>query len=127
MSFKDIIAVQAAYTARDVVKGKGKRGRKHKSVLLDEGKPESDPEPNPELELEPESDPEPGLEKEPEPEMVRTAKKVRKSTGRRAPKRTSIVEADLPEPTPEAEPVLDLELTRDIPLETWSVPVVQIY
>jgi hypothetical protein len=127
MSFEDIVVARAARTARDVIKGKGKRGRKRKSVLPDEGKPESDPEPNPELELEPESEPEPGLEKEPEPEMVRAAKKVRKSTGRRAPKRTSIAEADLPEPTPEAEPVLDLELTRDVPLETWSAPVAQMY
>jgi hypothetical protein len=78
MSFEDIVAAQAARVARDVVKGKGKRGRKRTSVLPDEGKPESDPEPNPELEPEPESDPEPGLEKEPEPEMVRAAKKSQK-------------------------------------------------
>jgi hypothetical protein len=47
----------------------------------------------------PELKPEPGPETEPEPEMVRAAKKVRNSTGRRAPKRTSIAEADLPELT----------------------------
>lgn len=44
--------------AKDVVKGKGKRGWKYKSVLLDEGKPELDLEPNLELELELESKPE---------------------------------------------------------------------
>ena len=52
-----------------------------------------------------ELEPEPELEIEPEPEleMVRAAKKVKKSTRRRTPKRMSIAEADLPEPTLEAE------------------------
>jgi hypothetical protein len=59
--------------------------------------------------------------------LVCTAKKVRKSTGRRAPKRTIVAEADLPEPMPEAEPVPDLELTRDVPPETWSAPVAHMY
>ncbi|TVY14141.1 hypothetical protein LARI1_G009295 [Lachnellula arida] len=117
MSFEDIVAARAARAAKDVVKGKVKRGRKRKS---DQGKPE--PEPEPEVELEPE----PGLETEPEPEpeMVRAAKKVRKSIGRRAPKRTSIAEADLPDPTLEAEAV---RLTRDIPPGTWSAPVAKMY
>jgi hypothetical protein len=92
MSFEDIEAARAARAAKDIVKGKGKRGRKRKS---EQGKPE--PGPEPELELEPE--PELETEPEPEPEMVRAAKKVRKSTRRRTPKRTSIAEADLPEPT----------------------------
>ena len=55
---------------------------------------------------------------------MRAAKKVRKSTRRRTPKRTSIAEADLPEPMPEAEPV---KLTRDLPPVTWSAPVAQMY
>ncbi|EPE34696.1 hypothetical protein GLAREA_10390 [Glarea lozoyensis ATCC 20868] len=121
MSYEDIVAARAARAAKDVVKGKGKRGRKRKS---DQGKPE----PKPELELELSLEPEPGLETEPEPEpepeMVRAAKKVRKSTGRRTPKRTSIAEADLPDPTPEPEAV---KLTRDIPPGTWSAPVAKMY
>jgi hypothetical protein len=79
MSFEDIEVARAARTAKDIVKGKEKRGRKRKS---DQGKPE--PEPEPELETEP----------KPDPEMVRAAKKARKSTWRRTPKRTSIAEAD---------------------------------
>lgn len=105
MSFEDIEAARAARAAKDIVKGKGKRGRKRKS---DQGK--SEPEPKPELELEPELETEP--EPEPEPEMVRAAKKVRENTRRLTPKCTSIAEADLPEPMPEAEPV---KLTRNIP------------
>jgi len=117
MSFEDIEVARAARAAKDIVKGKEKRGRKRKS---DQGKPE--PEPEPELELEPE--PELETEPEPEPEMVRAVKRVRKSTRRRTPKRTSIAEADLPEPTPEAEPV---KLTRDIPPVAWRAPVAQMY
>ncbi|KAG9239960.1 hypothetical protein BJ878DRAFT_484282 [Calycina marina] len=76
------------------------------------------------VELEPEPEPEVELEPEPEPEIVRDAKKVRKSIKRRTLKRTSITEAGLPEPTPEAEPV---KLTRDIPPITWSAPVARMY
>jgi hypothetical protein len=125
MSFEDIEVARAARAAKDIVKGKRKRGRKRKS---DQGKLE--PEPEPDLELEPEpqlgTEPEPELETEPEtkPEMVRAAKKVRKSTVRRAPKRTNTAEADLAEPTPEAEPE---NLTRDIPPRTWSAPVAQMW
>ncbi len=113
MSFKDIEVARAARAAKDILKGKRKRGRKRKS---DQREPEPEPEPGLETEQEP----------EPEPEMVCAAKKVKKSTGRRAPKRTSIAEADLPEPTPEVEPVPDLKLTRDIVPETWSAPVAQM-
>ncbi|KAF4617948.1 hypothetical protein G7Y89_g15033 [Cudoniella acicularis] len=97
MSFEDIVAARAARATKDVVKGKGKRGRKRKSVLPDEGKLEPDLEPNPELELESESEleSEPELETglEPEPEMARIVKRARKSTGKRARKRTSIANA----------------------------------
>lgn len=130
MSFKDIIAVQAARAAKDIVKGKGKRGRKRKSVLLDEGKLDLDPELNPELELGPESEPgsEPELETglEPEPEMARIAKKARKSIGKRTRKRTSIANAHQLEPTPEPEPVSQLAQIVVSP-EIWSAPVAQIY
>lgn len=108
MSFKDIVAVRAARAVKDVVKAKGKRGRKRKSILPDEGKPEPDPEPNPELELEPEPEPELETGPEPEPEMARIAKKARKSTGKRARKRTSIVNAHQLEPTLNPEPVSQL-------------------
>jgi hypothetical protein len=93
ISFEDIVVARAVRTTKDVVKGKERRGRKRKSVLPDEGKPESDLEPNPVLELEPDSEPELETGLEPEPEMARTAKKARKSTEKRARKRTSIVNA----------------------------------
>lgn len=130
MSFEDIEVARAARAAKYVVKGKGKRGRKRKSVLPDEGKPESDPEPNPELEIEPESAPEsvpkPETELELEPEMARTAEKARKSTGKRARKCTSIANAHQLEPTPEPEPVSQLAQIVVSP-ETWSAPVAQMY
>ncbi|KAG9228231.1 hypothetical protein BJ875DRAFT_389824, partial [Amylocarpus encephaloides] len=94
MSFKDIVVARAERAAKDV-KGKGRRDRKRKSVLLDEGKPESDLEPNP-------------------------------STGKRARKRTSIANAHQLEPTPEPEPVSQLEQIIVSP-ETWSAPVAQMY
>jgi hypothetical protein len=101
ISFKDIEAVRTARTTKDFVKGKGKRGRKRKSNQ-DEPKLGPEPEPGTEPEVEPET----------EPEMVCAAKKITKSIGRRALKRTNTTEADIPEPTPEAEPE---NLTRDIP------------
>ena len=109
MSFEDIEAARAARAAKDIVKGKGKRGRKRKS---------DQDEPEPELE------PELGTEPEPEPDMVRAAKKVRKSASRSASKRTSIAEADSPEPMLEAKLV---KLTRDIPPGIWSAPVAQMW
>jgi hypothetical protein len=44
MSFEDIEVAQAAHTAMDVIKGKGKRGRKHKSAALGPDEPEQKPE-----------------------------------------------------------------------------------
>jgi hypothetical protein len=107
MSFKDIKVAQVTYTAKDIVKNKKKHGRKYKN---DPGKLE------PELELE--------LETELELEIMHIAKRIRKSTRRHIPKRTSITEADLLELMLEVELV---KLTQDIPLVTWSVPVARIY
>ena len=55
MSFEDIEVARAARAAKDVIKGKGKRGRKRKSAVLEADEPEPD---------------------EPEPEVARTAKEV---------------------------------------------------
>jgi hypothetical protein len=117
MSYEDIEEVRAKRTAKDALKGKGKRGRKRKSAALDEGESHSQPEPEPESE--PESEP------EPEPEVARAAKKVRKSTKKRARKCTSIAEADQPELA--SEPDLVSELAWVIPPKTWTAPVAQMY
>ena len=47
MSFKDIEVARVACAAKEVVKGKGKRGRKRKSTIIEADEPEVD-------ELEPE-------------------------------------------------------------------------
>ena len=74
MSYEEIEEARAKRSAKDALKGKGKRGRKRKSATLDEGESHSQPEP----------EPEPGPEPEPEPGVARAAKKVRKSTKKRA-------------------------------------------
>ncbi|TAQ91010.1 hypothetical protein B7494_g607 [Chlorociboria aeruginascens] len=94
MSYEDITAARAKRAIRDATKGKGKRGRKQKSALLD-------PEP----------------ESEPEPEVARATKVVVKSTGKRARKRKSIaLEADQPEAVSEMA-------RRMIAPEGWSALV----
>ena len=45
MSFEDIEMAQAAHAAKEVIKGKGKRGRKHKSAALEADEPETEAEP----------------------------------------------------------------------------------
>ena len=49
MSFEDIKEARAKRAAKEVIKGKGQRGRKRKSAALEAGEPESDLE----LELDP--------------------------------------------------------------------------
>ena len=44
MSFEDIEVARAARAAKEVIKGKGKRGRKRKSAALEADEPESEPE-----------------------------------------------------------------------------------
>jgi hypothetical protein len=45
MSFEDIKVAQVVHAAKEVIKGKGKRGQKCKSAALEAGEPESDSEP----------------------------------------------------------------------------------
>ncbi|KAH6666720.1 hypothetical protein B0J14DRAFT_705200 [Halenospora varia] len=85
MSFEDIKVARAARAAKEVIKGKGKRGRKHKSAALEADEPEAD---KPETEA--------------EPEVAHTAKEVINGRGKRGRKRKSAAqEADEPEPEPE--------------------------
>ena len=74
MSFEDIEEARAARTAKDDKKGKGKCGRKRKSVALEADEPE------------------------PEPEVARAVKEVIKDGGKRGRKRMSAAqEVDEPE------------------------------
>ena len=77
MSFEDIEVARAARAAKEVIKGKGKRGRKRKSAALEADEPEADSE----------------------PEVARVAEEVIKGKGKRGRKRKSAApEADEPEP-----------------------------
>jgi hypothetical protein len=42
ISFKDIKEAQAKRAAKEVIKGKGQRGQKHKNTVVEAGEPESD-------------------------------------------------------------------------------------
>ncbi len=53
MSFEDIEVARATYAAKEVVKGKGKRGRKRKSVAVEADKPDAAEVAGPEPEAEP--------------------------------------------------------------------------
>jgi hypothetical protein len=44
MSYKDIEEARAKRAAKEVIKGKGKRGQKYKSAALQAGEPEPEPE-----------------------------------------------------------------------------------
>jgi hypothetical protein len=57
MSFEDIEEARVKRAAKEVIKGKGERGRKRKSAALDADEPEPELEP----ELEPEVAPAAGL------------------------------------------------------------------
>ena len=85
MSFKDIEVARAARAAKEVIKGKGKRGRKRKSTAIEADDPEPDAEPD----SEPDS----------EPEVARAAEEVINGRRKRGRKRkSSALEADEPEP-----------------------------
>lgn len=73
MSYEDIEEARAKCTAKEIIKGKGKCGRKCKNTALEAG--------------------------EPEPELVRSAKEVIKSKGKSSWKCKSA--ALEPEPEPE--------------------------
>ncbi|KAF7954118.1 hypothetical protein EAE96_005251 [Botrytis aclada] len=103
ISYEDIEEAQAKRTAKDAQKEKVKRGRKRKSTAIEADKDEP----------------------EPEPEVACAARKVRKSTKKRARKRTSIAEADQPELA--SEPDLVLESASVIPPVIWTAHVAQMY
>ena len=99
MSFEDIEVARAARAAKEVIKGKGKRGRKRKSAALEADEPES------ELEL----------------EVARTAKEVINGRGKRGRKRKSAaLEVDEPEPEPEVARMIEVP-------EPWRAPVAQMF
>jgi hypothetical protein len=103
MSFKDIKVARAARAAKEVIKGKGKRGWKRKSAAVEAEEPETEAD-----------EPEP----EPEPEVARAAKEVIKGRGKRGWKRKSAAqEAD--EPEPEVARMTDA-------LVPWRAPVAQM-
>ena len=109
MSFKDIEVAQAARAAKEVIKGKGKRGRKRKSPALEAD--EAD---------EPEAD---KLEADdPAPEVARATKEVMKGREKRGRKRKiAMQEAEEPEPEPEPE------VARTIEAPVWrAAPVARI-
>jgi hypothetical protein len=88
-------------TAKGVIKGKGKRGRKRKSTII-----EAD-------------DPEPDAEPDSEPEVARAAEEFINSRGKRRRKRKSVTpEADEPEPEP--------EVARTIEAPVWTAPVARM-
>jgi hypothetical protein len=100
MSFEDIEVARAARAAKEVIKGKGKRGRKRKSAVLEADEPELD-----------------------EPEVARATEEVINGRGKRGRKRKSAApEAD--EPEVEAEP----EVARMIEApEPRRAPVARMY
>jgi hypothetical protein len=108
MSFEDIEAARAARAAKEVIKSKGKRGRKRKSAALETDEPETETE-------EPEAE---GPEAEPELEVARAAKEAINGRGKRGRKRKSAAqEAD--EPEPEVARIIDAPVP-------WRAPVAQM-
>lgn len=115
---KDIGVARAARATRDVIKEKGKRGRKRKSAALGPDEPDSGPECEPGCE--------PGFEPEcePEPEVARAAKEVMNGRGKRGRKRKiAVQEADEPEPESEPEPEVARLIGVPVP---WRVPVARM-
>ena len=102
MSFEDIEVARAARAAKEVIKGKGKRGRKRKSIAIEADDPEPDAEPD----SEPDS----------EPEVARAAEEVINGRRKRGRKRkSSALEADEPEP--------EVALYTPVP---WTAPVARM-
>src|SRR5271170_6472850 len=98
MSFEDIEVARAARAAKEVIKGKGKRGRKRKSAALEADEPEI----------------------ESEPEVARAAKQAINGRGKRGRKRKSAAqEEDEPEPDPEVARVIEAP-------EPWRAPVARM-
>jgi hypothetical protein len=86
ISFKDIEVARAARATKEVIKGKGKRGRKRKSAAVEADEPDS--------------------ELDSEPEVVRAAEEVINGRGKRGRKRAA-QEADEPELEPEVARMID--------------------
>ncbi|KAG4430485.1 hypothetical protein IFR05_014028 [Cadophora sp. M221] len=87
MSFEDIEVARAARAAKEVIKGKGKRGRKRKDAALVADEPETK-----------------AGQPEPEPKVACVAKDAMSDKGKRGQKRKSAAqEVDEPEPKPEPE------------------------
>jgi hypothetical protein len=112
MSFEDIEVARAARMAKDATKGKGKRGRKRKSITLEADEPESNPEA--------------------EPEVGHTAKEVITGKRKRGRKRKGAVqEASVPESEREVAqmvemPEREVAQTVEVP-EPWRAPVAHMY
>jgi hypothetical protein len=104
MSFEDIEKARATRAAKEVIKGKGKRGRKRKRAALE---PQAEPEP----------------EGETEPEAAYVAKEVITGKRKRGRKRKSAVqEADEPEIEQEVAWMIE---TPEPAL--WRAPVARMY
>ena len=86
MSYEDIEEARAKRAAKEVIKGKGKRGWKRKSAALEVG--ETAPEPEPEVEV------------------------INDRENRRRKRKSAALEAD--EPEPESEP--KVARTIDVPV-----------
>jgi hypothetical protein len=103
MSFEDIKVARAAHVAKEVIKGKGKRGRKCKSAAQEADEPEPE---------------EPEADSEPELEVARAAKEVINSGSKRGRKRKSAAQqAD--EPEPEVAQIINAPVP-------WRAPVAQM-
>jgi hypothetical protein len=99
MSFEDIVVARAARAAKDVIKDKGKRGRKRKSVAIEPEEPNADE-----------------LEADSEPEVARVAKEAIKGQGKPGRKR-KIAAQEAEEPEPEVARVINVP---------WRAPVAQM-
>jgi hypothetical protein len=97
MSFEDIEEARAKRATKEVIKGKGQRGRKRKSAALEADEPEAADEPEP----------------EPEPEVARAAKEVIIGSGRRGQKRR------IATPEPEVARIIKSP-------EPWRAPVARM-
>jgi hypothetical protein len=105
ISYKDIEEARIKRAAKDVIKGKGKRGRKRKSIELEADKPE------------------PGEPDEPDPlpQVARAVEKVMPVRGICGRKRKgAALEPDEPEPKPQVARLIEA-------LGSWRAPLARMY
>jgi hypothetical protein len=107
MSFEDIKVAQAACAAKEVIKGKGKRGQKCKSTAIEADEPEAD-----------DQEPEPEPEVDSEPEVACVAGEAINGREKRGWKRKTVVHKA-------EEPELEVAWTTNVPVP-WRAPVVQM-